>query len=715
MNQDDSFFFKNQKRSEPKKGSYLNYYLNPLSIEAGPSHLSTPLLSSSSINDPDRSFLQMQEYKRGLINNPRKRSKFLNWNKEKWFLMIKLAIYLFKFLLNLMGILISIIDDYYYSSSFNDSNDSLPILRFLLTFAYSFEYFSEIRIILQEGFYRRFFAINNIFDGLSISILIFSSMFFLTGQMKNDIYAITKNIEYIVFCARILKLQGFLKFFFYYFKNEENHSSRVIEINEIKLEFIDSVLFFISYLFISASIILSMDHIFDFQLFAPFTPENRLSWHNALYYQLVTMTGIGYGDISPKTFQSRLVSEILIFYLTIHFTYFVTILISLMIRNKSVNKYLPFQKGWKNHIIIIGNLLSSESLTENFLRNHYSLLYKSQTKKFQSRMVFIYHKEPLQPLNHYLSYELINEHYTLKKIRFIQNTLKDQSWMKDANLPEAKYLVCFFVTNRKGMSIEEYEQVEKGILSSVSFAKSFYPKLEIFISLDSEPLLKEMKVYQGNNFHNSLSFYQLKRKLLALEIENQGVTALISSIVSGIHSIDREDIFYLLKKNVPDEKIKLFLINYIEGTFSRVVVMDVPEILLGLEFKVLVLLIHFLDFCEISSENRMKYGENFNYRAFLIGVKSNHTSEILLNPLQYWLSSKDRLYLIVNQDRVIDRIKLISKENMVNFAKFKETFLEEKILIEAMKLIESDISENIFNYNEKFTKSKNLRFFEEKH
>jgi len=226
---------------------------------------------------------------------------------------------------------------------------------------------------------------------------------------------------------------------------------------------------------------------------------------------------------------------------------------------------LPFQKGWKNHIIIIGNLLSSESLTENFLRNHYSLLYKSQTKKFKSRMVFIYHKEPLQPLNNYLSYEVGNDHYTLKKIRFIQNPLNDQSWMKDANLPAAKYLVCFFVKNRKGMSVEEYEKIEKGILSSVAFARSFYPKLQIFISLDSEPLLKEMKVYQGDHFHNSLSFFQLKRKLLALEVENPGAAAVLSVIVNGVHSIDREETLDLLKKKIMDKKVKTNLMNYIEG------------------------------------------------------------------------------------------------------------------------------------------------------
>ena len=540
-------------------------------------------------------------------------------------------------------------------------------------------------------------------------------MYLLIAQTEREIYKITASLEDIVLCLRILKLHQYIKFFFYYFKNEEQHSSRVIEINEIKLEFIDSVLFFISYLFISASIILSLDHIFDFALFAPFTPENRLSWHNALYYQLVTMTGIGYGDISPKTSSSRIVSAVLIFYLTLHFTYFVTILISLMIKNKSVNKYLPLQKGWNNHIIIIGNLLCSESLTENFLRNHYSLLYKSQTKKFKSRMVFIYHKEPLQPLNNYLSYELVNEHYTLKKIRFIQNSLNDQSWMKDANLPAAKYLVCFFVTNRKGISDEEYEKIGKGILSSVAFAKSFYPKLQIFISLDSEPLLKEMKVYEGDRFHNSLSFYRLKRRLLALEVENPGASAVISVIANGVHSIDRDETLYFLKKKITDEKVKTKLMNYIEGTFSRIIFMEVPNILVGLGYNIVSMFLYYLDFCMISTENRIGYNENFNYRAILIGVKPHKKSQILLNPINYNFSSKDRLYLIVNHESVIDKIRALGQEQLIAFSKFKEVFLEKDILREAQTIIEETLEKNKNNYMEKFENNRPRRYFERKH
>lgn len=716
---DDSFL--NPKKIIPdhpgKSSNFSNNYANYFSIEAG---LLTPLFSSSSLNDiseyVDKSNNQSQiiEYRQNLVNNPRRKLKFSAVNKEKLFLLIKLSIYLLKFFLNLLGILISIIDDYQYTLSFEDSGHSLPILRFFLTIAYTAEYLSDINGIFKYDLFRRMFSWKYLLDLLSITLLLFSSIFFLSDNMDTDIYRITCSLEDAVLCCRIIKLQGYVKFFFYYFKNEEQHSSRVIEINEIKLEFIDSVLFFISYLFISASIILSMDHIFNFTLFAPFDSKNRLSWHNALYYQLVTMTGIGYGDISPQSFQSRLVSALLIFYLTVQFTYFLTILISLLIKNKSVNKYLPLQKGWKNHIIIIGNLLSSESLTENFLRNHYSLLYKSN-RKFKTRMVFIYHKEPLQPLNNYLNYELMNEHYTLKKIRFIQNSMNDQSWMKDANLPTAKYLVCFFVTDRKGITSEEKDKIEKGILSSVSFAKSFYPKLQIFISLDSEPLLKEMKVYQGNNFHNSLSFYQLKRKLLALEVENQGASAVISMIVNGIHSIDRKEMLYLLKKKVVDQRTKLLLMNYIEGTFTRIVTITCPNILIGFECSNLNLLIYFLDFSRVASEKRMSYNEDFKYRAFLIGVKIRKKQEILVNPLKYNLNSKDRIYLIVNHDSVIERIKNITTEDLFVFTKFRNSFIEESILNEMKNLLRETMVEKRQIYSEKFEQTAPTRYFNEKH
>lgn len=723
MNSDESSISHKKKNSrfsnDPKQSSYFCNYRKSFSIEAGPSYLGTPIASATSINDNitgnDKSLSQISDYRQDLIKNPRKKMKLSSINKEKFFLSLNLFLYLMKFFFNLIGILVSIIDDYQYTLSFEDSGHVLPVIRFILAIAYSFEYLMELRTKFKERLFKKIFSWVSLIDAATIALLMFSSIFFLSGDTSSKIYKITCSLEDAVLCCRIIKLQGYVKFFFYYFKNEEHHSSRVVEINEMRLEFIDSVLFFISYLFISASIILSMDHIFDFRLFAPFNPDNRLSWHNALYYQLVTMTGIGYGDISPKTFQSRLVSALLIFYLTVQFTYFLTILISLLIRKKSVNKYLPLQRGWKNHIIVIGNLLSSESLTENFLRNHYSLLYKGYTKKFKSRMVFIYHKEPLQHLNNYLNYELVNEHYTLKKIRFIKNSLDDQSWMKDANLPTAKYLLCFFVINRKEITSNEIEMISKGILSSVSFAKSFYPKLQIFISLDSEPLLKEMKVYHGEHFHNSLSFYQLKTNLLALEIENEGAAAVISAIINGIHSIDREEILYLLNSKILNQKAKINLMNFIEGTFTRIVSLECPIALVGQKFSYLSLFLNFLEFSKLNNDEKENYSENFKYRACLIGVKPKGYHDILVNPVKYVIHPTDRLYLLANHSRIVNKINSVTKEDLNAFSNFKETFIEENILSDAIKLVLYNLSQGESDLRRKTENVLPKRFLEEKH
>ena len=179
------------------------------------------------------------------MKSPRKRLRFSSKNQEKLFLSIKFGLYLTKFLMNFLGVLISIIDDYFYSEHITDSTRILPIYRIILTFAYICEFSSEFLTIYKDHLFQRILSPNFFLDLSTILLLSFSAIcniFFSTSE----IYKISSSLEDVFLCFRILKLRVYLKFFFYFFKNDEKDSSRVLEINEIKLEFSDSVLFFIS-------------------------------------------------------------------------------------------------------------------------------------------------------------------------------------------------------------------------------------------------------------------------------------------------------------------------------------------------------------------------------------------------------------------------------------------------------------------------------------
>ena len=636
---------------------------------------------------------------------------YFKLSKEEFFLFVRLGLTTMKFLFNLMGVIICIVNTYTYPDeiSENDDKNNIAKTKLFLTFFYLCEYGYEIYEMIKNKIKPKFIPLIFYFDTFGIVILVLSSSLYFFDNTSNN-YKIATSLEDTIFCCRIIKLQKYVKFFFYYIKNEENHSRKVVEINEIKLAFIDLILYFISYLFVSTAIILSFDHIYDCSLFSPFSKSNPFSWHNALYYQLVTMTGIGYGDISPKKVQSRLVSMFLILFLTIQFTYFLTIFITLMIKNKSINKYLPATKGWKNHIIIIGNILSSQFLTEHFFKNHFSDLYKDKTKKMRARIVFIYHKEPSPQVMNYLKLEYFQG---FKKVRFIQNSLNEQSWMKDANIQTAKYLICFYVKTGKGMNDQEYIEYERGILNNLHFIRTFYPKIEFFVSVDSSYLKREIKSF---SYQTVLSYYKIKRKIISLSIENSGFGNLFFSIINGIHLKEKIKIQESLKKEATNNRCLELLMNYVEGAFSMIRCFRLPDTFIRCSFKKVGQIIYFIDFFKCRKKN--EYSFNFNYRAILIGIKKklpNLKPIILLNPLNYTVSEGDFGYILCNEESVVQKIQSLTKDDILFASKQLDILINSKNLGKNLDLIHEAMAYSKSEYTKKFKVIQNYFTFQHCH
>lgn len=637
---------------------------------------------------------------------------YFKLSKEELFVFFRLGLTTMKFLFNLMGVILCILTAYTYQPDKiygNDDRKNIAKIKLFLTFVYLFEYSYEIYEMIKNKIKPKFIPIIFYFDTLGIVILVLSSSLYLFDNTSNN-YKIASSLEDTIFCCRIIKLQKYVKFFFYYIKNEENHSRKVVEINEIKLAFIDLILYFISYLFVSTAIILSFDHLYDCSLFSPFSKSNPFSWHNALYYQLVTMTGIGYGDISPNKVQSRLVSMFLILFLTIQFTYFLTIFITLMIKNKSINKYLPATKGWKNHIIIIGNVLSSQFLTEHFFKNHFSDLYKDRTKKMRARIVFIYHKEPSHQIMNYLKMKYFQE---FKKVRFIQNSLNEQSWMKDANIQTAKYLICFYVKTGKGMNDQEYIEYERGILNNLHFISTFYPKINFFVSVDSSHLKREIKSF---NYQTVLSYSKIKRKIISLSIENSGFGNLFFSIINGIDLEEKMKIQESLKKETTNKKSLELLMNYVEGAFSMIRCFKLPDTLIRHSFKKVGQIIYFIDFFKCRKKHEHSF--HFNYRAILIGIKKkllNLKPIILLNPLNYTISEGDFCYVLCNEESVIQKIQSLTNDDIIFASKQLDILMSKNILSRNMDLIQNLMVHSKSEYQKKFKIIKNYFNFQHCH
>jgi hypothetical protein len=104
---------------------------------------------------------------------------------------------------------------------------------------------------------------------------------------------------------------------------------------------------------INGAILVCLDCYFNYDLFYPFSKESNLytllSWiyqfnmiiikiyilinldklkfHDTIYFQLITMTTLGYGDMFPINIYSRIICVFYILYFTYVFTQFVNIII----------------------------------------------------------------------------------------------------------------------------------------------------------------------------------------------------------------------------------------------------------------------------------------------------------------------------------------------------------------------------------------------------
>ena len=174
--------------------------------------------------------------------------------------------------------------------------------------------------------------------------------------------------------ARIWRFVRFLRFFRIYKILKRMNSNDIKSISstdpvDVKRKLFTIFIQMLALVFISASIILTLSDMIPeyFKIKMPLDDE-ELTFDSALYFVLITITTVGYGDMSPDSTLSRIIVGIFFIGAVVFFTMQTSEISDLLKQSSSFNK--PFKRKTNTHVILTSSSFNDLKLMR-FLREFY--------------------------------------------------------------------------------------------------------------------------------------------------------------------------------------------------------------------------------------------------------------------------------------------------------------------------------------------------------
>ncbi len=98
----------------------------------------------------------------------------------------------------------------------------------------------------------------------------------------------------------------------------------------VSAAFYSLILDLIANLHVCTAIILISDYLMDYELLFPFNNKMKLNYHEALYFNVVTITTTGYGDAYPRGDIGKLIVVLIIIKYCYFFAKFLNELLSII-------------------------------------------------------------------------------------------------------------------------------------------------------------------------------------------------------------------------------------------------------------------------------------------------------------------------------------------------------------------------------------------------
>eukprot|EP01029_Cantina_marsupialis_P009827 TRINITY_DN2267_c0_g1_i1.p1 TRINITY_DN2267_c0_g1~~TRINITY_DN2267_c0_g1_i1.p1 ORF type:complete len:630 (-),score=143.65 TRINITY_DN2267_c0_g1_i1:100-1989(-) len=250
--------------------------------------------------------------------------------------------------------------------------------------------------------------------------------------------------------------------------------------------------------------------------------ENELSFHSAFYFIVVTITTVGYGDISPETTMGQAVIV-------------VTILLSLVLIPKQLSAlremaqteaetiYFTPSRGQEQHVICTGFL--TQNTIERFLHEFFHPTHGKQT----THVCFL---SSIRPGNKTRS--ILQRVLWRGKVTYLKGSVHNPVDLERAQLSLAKTV---FILTGFDTSVSDQKRLDASVIMQALSIRTANPTVQILshvFSLENQKRLKWIIGDQGKQ-GACVSLDALKFRMLAMNCVCPGVCAFIINLIRSVN------------------------------------------------------------------------------------------------------------------------------------------------------------------------------------
>mmetsp|Transcript_1431 Transcript_1431/g.5272 ORF Transcript_1431/g.5272 Transcript_1431/m.5272 type:complete len:1180 (-) Transcript_1431:74-3613(-) len=240
-----------------------------------------------------------------------------------------------------------------------------------------------------------------------------------------------------------------------------------------------------------------------------------VSFHDALYFTVVTFTTVGYGDISPGRPISRLAIIIIL----------VAAFLLVPVQTQQLAHLLNMRSKYsgafgisneERHIIIACD--THMQPVDTFIRE----LFHEDHGVHSTKVVLLAPEEPSSEFK-----ELLLMHAKKKRVTYVKGDALYQSHLQRARADVA--VTCYVLTNRQNTDVDKQDALT--VMRAISM-KRMNPRMDVYVQLIQSTYRPHLLAVNIPD-HHIICMNQLKLTLLAKNCVCEGFSTLITNLVSS--------------------------------------------------------------------------------------------------------------------------------------------------------------------------------------